>query len=357
MDEFILNGQAHGPVGAMLMANNWDPSCLRPVLGNDGRTYVTVLAGQDKDGKPIYKARPVFNATATLRKDEWIQLDQVVTKVAKERLRAFADLRAANTYTIGNGMGTTVLQTQNQSDINEADISMDGLRRGDSDRPHYDLTNHPLPIIHKDFSLPLRQIATARQSGSPLDTTMAELAARRCAEKIEAMTVGTLADYTFGGGTVQGYTNYSNRMTKVITSPLAGGWVGETLVTELLQMRKQAYDAHHYGPFMLYFGLAWETYLDRDYSAAKDSITLRDRIARIQNISGIRTLDTLSGYQVIMVQMTGDVARAVVAMEFTTLQWESQGGLEQHFKILGIMVPQLRSDFNGQTGIVHANIA
>jgi hypothetical protein len=43
-------------------------------------------------------------------------------------------------------------------------------------------------------------------------------------------------------------------------------------------------------------------------------------------------------------------------MEITTLQWETHGGMMQNFKVMAIMVPQIRGDFNGNTGIVHGSV-
>jgi hypothetical protein len=39
-------------------------------------------------------------------------------------------------------------------------------------------------------------------------------------------------------------------------------------------------------------------------------------------------------------------------MEPTTLQWDTKGGLEKHFKIMAIQVPQLRSAYNGVAAII-----
>lgn len=357
-DDYILNGQASGDVASQLMDSNFDVSVLRPWKGRDGRSYITVNSF-DSQGKPIQTAMPVQNATATLRKDEWIQLDQAIVAAAKPRLRAVADLRGAGlVYTIPNGMAKTVLQTESQSDISEADISMDGLRRTAGDRPQYDLTNLPLPILHKDFSFSARQIAASRNGGSPLDTTMAELAGRRVAEKAEQLllgvdTSGNSVSYAYGGGTIQGYTNFSSRLTKSLTLPTASAWTGATLVQEVLEMRSQAQGAYHYGPYKLYFSPNWDSYLDDDYSSNKGDLTLRERIAKIKGITSVETLDYLSGYTVIMVQQTSDVARMVIGMDITTVQWESQGGMQVNFKVMAIMVPHLRADINGNTGIVH----
>lgn len=345
--DFILNGQANGSVASQLMQNNFDVRCLRPYIGKDGRTYIT----QNVNGKqtPV----PLNNATATLRKDDWKTLDTAIVKAAKPRLRFVGDLRSAGlTYNIPNGMGKTVLETETQGDISEAQISMDGLSRSQGDRPTFELNNLPLPIIHKDFSFSARQVMASRNGGSPLDTTTAELAARRVAEQAEQLALGTASSYAYGGGTIYGLTNFPSRLTKSMTLPTASGWTPATFVEEVLAMKNQSQAAYHYGPWRLYTSPNWDQYLDDDYSSAKGDNTLRERVAKIDGIQGISTLDYLSGYRAILVQMTSDVVREVMGMDITTAQWETQGGMQLNFKVMAIMVPQLRADQNSNTGIV-----
>lgn len=350
--QFILNGQANGDVASRLLAAQFDVNCMRPYLGKDGKSYITV-----NDGKGGHKAQLIGNTTATLRKDEWKLLDDAVVKAAKPRLRAVADLRGSGLqYTIPNGMGKTVLETETQSDITDAIASMDGLRESQSDRPVYELTNLPLPIIHKDFQFSARQIMASRNGGSPLDTSMAELAGRKVAEYAEKLLLGKLSTYTYGGGTIYGYTNYTSALTKTITSPTASGWTAATTVQEVLAMRYQSQAAYHYGPWMCYCSPAWDVYMDDDYSSSKGDNTLRDRLKKIEGIQDVRTLDYLENYDLLLVQMTSDVVREVVGMDITTLQWESHGGLQLNFKVMAIMVPQLRADQNGNTGIVYGSV-
>lgn len=341
---FIFNGQVCGDVATVLMENGFDPNVLRPYLGKDGRTYIT------RNGVAV----PVQNATATLRKDDWINLDQAIVKAATPRLKFIGDLRARGLqYTVPNGMGSTVLQTQTVSDINDAVISMDGLKSAGGDRPEFELTNLPLPIIHKDFHYSARQIATSRSNGSPLDTTTAEMAARKVAEEAEKLALGRLATYTYGGGTVYGLTNYTSVLTKVLTNPTDSLWTPATLVAEILQMRGQSQAAYHYGPWAIYCSPNWDAFLDDDYSSQKGDLTLRERILKIDGIQSCLTLDYLQNYDLILVQTTSDIARIVVGMEITTLQWESNGGLQKNFKVMAILVPQFRKDHNGNTGIVY----
>jgi len=346
--DFILNGQGQGNVASTLMAANFDPCALRPYIDSKGQSCITI----NKDGKPVSL---VVNTTATLRKDEWIQLDQAVVKAAKPRLQVVRDLRAAGLeYTIPNGMGKTVLQTESQSDITAARVSMDGITQGDGDRPHYDLVNLPLPIVHKDFSFSSRQVNASRNGGSPLDTSMAELAARQVAEEIERLTLGVSSSYSYGGGTIYGLTNFTSRLTKTLTAPTGSNH--PTTVAEVLDMIKKAQDAFHFGPYNLYYSPAWSLHMDDDYSTAKGDNTLKERLEKIGSINMVAQADHLTGTTICLVQQTSDVIRMVNGMDITTVQWESNGGMQLNYKVMAIMVPQLRADSNGNTGIVHGSV-
>lgn len=347
--DFVFNGQAEGDVASKLMAANFDVGVLRPFIDNKGRSCITVNQG----GKPTTL---VTNAPATLRKDDWILLDTAIIKAAKPRLRAVADLRSAGLqFTVANGMSRTVLEHEAQSDISPAIISMDGMRQGESDRPQFDLRSLPLPIIHKDFSFSARQVMASRNGGSPLDTTTAELAGRRVAEEVEKLTLGVADSYSFGGGTVYGYTNFPQRLTQGLTTPTTSNH--NVTVEEVLEMRKKSTDNGYYGPWVLYYSPAWYAHMDGDYDTAnRNDTTLRKRLEAIEGIAAVRPADYLTGTTLLLVQQSADVARMVVGMDITTVQWESHGGMQLNFKVMTIMVPQLRSDYGSQTGIVHGSV-
>jgi len=348
--DFILNGQATGGIAAKLLDADFQTGMLRPWKGRDGKSYMSIM--QNGELKPVQ----IHNAPATLRKDEWQLLDEAIVRVARPRLRVVGDLRAAGLqFTIPQGMGKTVLQTETESNIDAATVSMDGLRKGEADRPHYSITNLPLPIIHKDFNYSARQIAASRNMGMPLDTSTAELAARRVAEEAEKLALGTAASFAYGGGTIYGFTNFPDRLTKTLTDPTASGWTPATLVGEVLEMKTALTDNNHFGPYMIYHGTFWDEYMDDDYVAAAPQNTLRERLRKIDGIDDVKTADFLTGNDLIVVQMTSDVVREVVGMDITTVQWETDGGMNQNFKVMAILVPQIRSDFDGQAGINHGS--
>ncbi len=345
------DGALSGEPLDLLIASGGDPGVLRPFIGSDGKSYVTL---QQNDGS--FKS-VLINVHATLRKDDWKILDDSIVKAATERLRLVTDLRSAGlTFTIPQGMGKTVLETETVSDVNEAVTSMDGLRESPDDRPEFELTNLPLPITHKDFMFSARQILASRNGGSPLDTTSAELAGRMVAEKVERLTLGRDTGTTFGGGVVSGLLNFASTITYTLTTPVgAGATMGATLLADVIAMRQAAVVAFHYGPYMLYVAPNWDTYLDVDFKANSDK-TVRERVKAVNNIMDIRTLDFMQNYDIVLVQMTSDIIRMVIGMDITTLQWDTKGGMQKNFKVMTIMVPQCRADFNGNTGIVYGSI-
>lgn len=386
--DFIVNGQPSGEVAEQLAGCRFDPGLLRPFIDDKGDRCVTVNTGRltlNKESgnyEPVYeKARiadlmnagvtsPVFNATS-LRKDEWIRLDQVVLQAARPRLRAWQDLARRNSFGGFNGMGKMVLEHETMSDPGEAVVDMDGLTTGRGDSPKYQLEGLPLPITHSDFHFSERRLAVSRNTRTPIDVSMGEAAGRRVAEMIEKTLIGVETGLAYGASTdygrtsqVYGYTNYPDRITKTdLTAPTDSGWTPKTLVDEVLAMRDLAYAKYFYGPFMLYHSSDWDRYLDNDYWMGDEtgtanmtpSRTLRGRLKETEGIEDVRRLDFFADtFSLVMVQMTGDVARAVNGMDLTTIQWPSIGGLLVNFKVMAIHVPQLRSDYNGNCGIVHA---
>jgi uncharacterized linocin/CFP29 family protein len=348
--DYVLNGQGVGSVATRLMQNNWDCGALRPFI--DEKTQkAAIIVNQDGEQKKLFT-----NAPTSLRKDAWIELDNAVVMAARQRLKLVGDLRSAGlVYNLPNGMSKTVLETESMGDIEDAEIGMDPANETKSDEYQFNLTSLPLPVVHKGFSYTARQISVHQNSGTPLDTTQASMAARRVAEKIEKLALGVNDEYAYGGGSVYGLINYPGRVTTTISDPsLTSGWDGSRLVQEILNLKELAKEQLHYGPFSLYMGTAWDRFLDDDYSSAKGSNTLRERVNQISAIDSIETLDYLPGYQCVLVQKSSDVIRMVMGSDITTVQWESMGGLKVNFKVLALMVPQVREDFYGRCGVVHA---
>lgn len=298
-----------------------------------------------------------FNTNAlrtndTLLYKEWEELDKVVIKAAQERLVAVQQLISRGlVLNIPNGLGKSVLAWQSASDIEDAEVSMDALNKGQRDRPTYDINYMPLPLIHKDFSFNIRELSESRNGSMPLDTTMAELAARKVSEMIEQIFFQGLSAYSFGGGTLRGILDFPSANT----GSLNAGWddsgtSGASILLDLKNMKQALINAKHYGPYGVWIPTAYDTKLDEDYSANYTK-TIKERISSISGLEFVQVADKMTSTKVAMVQLTADVIRMINALSITTVEWDSEGGLKKNFKVMAIMLPQPRKTKENDCGI------
>ncbi len=323
--DVLFQGNAYGSVAQRLLANNMNPEALR--------------------------------TNTTLRKEEWIRMDETVVQVARTRLVAVGDLMNAGlTFPLANPLGTTVLENERVSDLNAAEVNMDGVTRSANDRVTFDLTYLPIPIIHKDFQLSIRVLEASRRKGQTLDVTQGELAAEKVSEKIEQLLMNGSGSLTFGGGTLYGYTDFPQRTTGSFSS---GTWTASSataasMVVDVLAMKSDAISDKHYGPWVLYVPTAYEVVLDEDYTSSTNTVTtIRQRLEAIEKITKVQVVDTLTADNIVLVEMQQRSVRMVVGMQPAPTEWDSKGGMITNYKVMAIMVPQIRADQEGQSGIVH----
>jgi len=352
--DFLSNGgQGRGEVANRILQNGrLDPGTMRPYIGEDGRTYITLYKGGDPKSPSSYQAIPL-QTNGTLRRDEWKQLDDAVLMISRQRLGGIDDLRQNGlVFNLGNAMGTTVLEYHDISDAMTANLSMDGATRGLGDRPVFGTNYLPLPIIHVDFEINLRVLEAARRNGNPLDTTSIEMATRKVLEKLESMLF-TNTTYTFGSGTIFSYVNHTYRNQVTLAANWdASGTTGAMIIADILAMKQASINAMHYGPWMLYIPTAYETVLDEDYEEGYPK-SIRARILEISGIKGIKIVDTLPANNVLFIQMTSDVVRLVNGLNIQVIEWQTEGKFITKYKVIAIQVPQVRADQAGNSGVTH----
>ena len=363
VDLISANGQmAQGDVANQFLANGkLNVGAMRPYVGKDGRTYVTIYKGGDAKNPANYTTQIQTNATATLRRDEWKQLDDVLLDVSRSRLGGVQDLLDKGlTYNLGNAMGTTVLEWHDVSDAMEADLTMDGITRSRNDRPVYQHNYLPIPIIHVDYEINARVLDASRSLGNPLETTSAERAARKVLEKLENMLF-TNTTYSFGTAdsrglnTIYSYINHPDRNTvNLAVNWDAAACTAALILADVQAMKQASLTALHYGPWMLYIPSLYETVMDLDYATGSNNgQTIRERLMKIGGIQGIKVVDTLPANNVLLVQMTSDVVRLVNGLPLQNVEWQEEGKFITKYKVLTIQVPQIRSDQNLKSGVVH----
>ena len=378
--DFFINGKAHGEFADHFMNGcHFDPGLLRPYLDN-GRVCVTVNTGKKWYNPRTQRDEPVSEKylvselahrhdvhiptgitsnAMTLRKDEWQELDRTVLTATRRRQTAWTDLLNSNSFGGFDAMATLILEHETQSDPGEAIMDMDGLSADRGDTPLFQLEGLPLPVTHSGFSYSARRLASSRRMGVGLDSRQAEASGNKVGEKIETVTIGIdPAGDAFGYGDatdygrapkVWGYRNFPDTNPKInMTAP--DGTNGEAVLTDWLNLRELLYDDNFYGPYIAYTGREYDQFLDNDFKTNSDK-SLRQRLLEVQDFQAIRRLDFLPGNDVMLVEMSAQVARAINGMGVTTVRWTSSGDLQMNFKVMAIQVPQVRADFTGNCGI------
>lgn len=359
-------GGLDGPSLLKLIDAGGDPGVLRPYRipsGNPNQEDRCFIEVTNKNTKKRERHRVPYNAT-TLPYETWLEIDKAVQRAAQSPMRAVNDLKAAGCVrTLPNGFATAALLGQRASRIGTAELGMDPQGGPRRDRPVSETVLLPLPCIWSGFGFGARELAMSKQSGLPLDTTAAADSMEACARLAEKMLIGNsdYDQYTYAGGTIYGYTDHASRITFHITAPDASGWTPETFIAELLAGRQELIAALRPGPYILYMSPDWAQYLDNDYKSdnagTTATITLRQRIKQLTEITDIRYLYDLSGWDILLVQMDTNTVQEVIGMEWTTVQWETMGGQSMNWMVLGIYVPQIRSDYDGHLGIGHGGTA
>lgn len=303
-----------------------------------------------------------LRTNSTLREDEWIEMDDAIVRVGRERLRGVADLMNNDlSFNVNNAMGTMVVQHHQASEMTPARTSMTGLDHPDQDRVTFNLKSTPLPITHHTFQLNARHLMASRGTGQPIDTTQAEEATRQVVEKTEDMLFNGLSEEDtlgFGDDSAQlyGYTNFPSRKTFTISSAWDNsGTSGTDILRDTLDMIKQAQNGFYFGPYMLYVPSNYWLKLQEDFKT-EVSGTIIERLRSISDIIDVRVVDKLADDNVVLVQMTRSVIDMIVGFQPRVVEWEGQGGMVNYFKVMSIWVPRPKSDLNGNSGIVHGSV-
>lgn len=295
-----------------------------------------------------------LRTNALLRKDEWKALDTAILDIVRKRLVGVSDLTSRGLVRNLGGLGVMTDEWEAIQDMSGADVDMSGATASGEDTVQFSTQGVPIPIIHKGYRLEIRRLEASRKTGAALDTTQAEIAARKVRDKMEDMLFNGYS-LKSDGYNIYGYTTFPYRLRTNIGT--AWDAASPDPVGDVAHMLDVARAKHFYGPFVLYVpNNYWGPLLD-DYSTYKDG-TYYDRIKQYPEIEDIKMADVLGSAEVVLVQLTRDVVDLAVGQDVTNVEWMSQGGMIQHNKVLAAMAPRLKyaydEDGNQVTGIVHA---
>ncbi len=367
--DMLLAGMG-GAYNSAFMRFGQDPRALRPWVDatRQQATFAANMAAAGAgNGLPLAnsyislgdpgKEYNVRTNAGILLKDEWSMYDNVVLQVALAELTGVNDLIAAGcVLNVPNALGTTVLEYEKQSYIGDVAMDMSATTRTRGDTPVYSMEYLPLPIIHADFSLSIRELMASRKRGTPLDTTNITMRTRKIAEYVESLLFnGISGNFQQAGGYIYGYCTHPKRVQYTTLADWgSSGITGAEVLNDVLNMIQELYDLNYRGPFDLYIPSAYETSLENDFKANSDR-TIRERLMAIQDIRSIKVATQLADDNVVLVKMVPETVRMVIGFQPMVVEWNSLGGMQFEYKVMCIMVPQIRADYNDQIGLVHGS--
>ncbi len=304
-------------------------------------------------------ANKLIRTNATLRHEEWKLFDDVVIKVARQRLNAVADLQEAGLTKQLGGLGVMVSSAERSTDLTDAEVSMDGMTRSQNDRPEFDLLNFPVPIEHKDFMVNLRQLEASRtdsrgNSGrESLDTTMISMATRKVSDSLESMVFNGFPTLQVEAGKVFGYRTHPSRQIQPITN-----WAvksGRDVIGDTKKMLDKLYAINRFGPFNMYVAKNLWGSMQEDYNDVKSGLTFKQRIEAFEDITRLRPGDSLADSEVIIVQMDIENVDLGVGQDIVNIEDKSETFMTK-FKVFAAMTIRLKPDANNSLGVVHGSI-
>jgi uncharacterized linocin/CFP29 family protein len=290
-----------------------------------------------------------LRTNAVLRHEEWLELDAALVNVALPRLRIVEDLRAAGLVHNLGGLGTIMSGYEKASDISAADVSMDGLAQSENDTIDFSEVQIPVPITHKDYRINLRKLMASRALGESIDTMTLRAATRQVAEQLEDMVFNGVSSINVNGQTIYGLTNEPNANT---LSGSDWGTIGN-IYSDCMNAVAALEADNFFGPYDMYvattqFGQMRAIYSDGSRESAYERV-----LRGIPQIRSIRVSDSLTAGTAVMFEMRSDVIDLAIAQDIVHIEWETKGGWVMWNKVYAVMVPRVKSDYDGRSGILN----
>ena len=308
----------------------------------------------------FYKSMPArllennlrINALRTntlLHKDEWELLDSRVVMISANVLNAIADLRAMGLTTNLGGLGVLVSQYEQVSDMSDANVNMAVETDDEEDRLNFPLIGVPVPIISKGFRIDARSLAATRRNGGQLDTTHVDTATRKVGEKLEEI-------FFLGSATVQRGQLIPGVLTHASRNVVSGGadWGTATnIYPNVLAMVGALQGDNFYGPYRMY--LHPDQYIQTFALNANTALPIVRTIEQLPGFGpgSVKPSNYVTAGQGALINMTSDVVDLAIGQDIVPVEWETKGGLVTYYKILCALIPRIKSDASGRSGVAH----
>lgn len=287
-----------------------------------------------------------FRTLATLPKDAWERVDEIVVEVAKDELVIFADVLAAG-LTSDHDIGDYVSTYQRVLDLEPATLSMDGIlgTQADATPGAFDWVSVPVPVAVKEFTIPWRQQAASESAGFPLDELSVDLAARRVSEAYEDQIINGLSTIgTVNGATGYGFLDHPDR--NIVSG---SDWGTATNIEPNVNSALSAIQADGYGgDVRLYVPSA--QYRQLTVSNTNTDRTHLERLLNgIPELESVRRAPDLPAGTALLVRLQRAVVDIAVALPIAAREWAPDPSVMRH-AVWAVQVARVKSDGEGGAG-------
>lgn len=344
------NSQLQGAImRALEQSNGWNIEAMR-------EPGFKLLESVENDGG--------FRAAAPLVEKAQTVIDRAVVEVGQQRLTFVADLIAAGlTYDITDPLSVSTLEWYSSDKVGAAKRTMSPQARGERKMPTLTPNRLPVYLTTDDFSIDIRTLKQSQRVGMPLDTTLVRMCTRSVNEAIEDAAINGATtldgqDMAVAGLKAPGILNAPNAETQALT---AAAWddtpVSATIFAEIMAMIAKLQGNGKYGPYRLYIPTTVGNAFSNDWTSTAGTTTIQQRLLMIEGLQAIRVADKMPATKVALVQMTSDVVDVVMGQAPTVIPWTSLDGFMIYNLVMAIVIPRVRSDSAGDSGIVVGTIA
>ena len=217
-------------------------------------------------------------------------------QIQRQEMPIFNDLAA--TLSRPMPIGKLIHYFKTVSDSGDVNVSLDGRSKAKIDKPVFDYSGTPVPIIDSVFGFGWREMAAAAAEGFALDDAGRVNANDKVARKLESLALDGDENIVVGGNPLYGMRNHPNRKTRTTGAALNGA-TGPEWLAEITATVKVLRDAGIWAPVTVYMNAGdWFYASNTDYreNYAK---TIAQRIREIEGIAGILPAPTLEAGEII----------------------------------------------------------
>lgn len=333
----------------------------RILSGGDAGLVTPAHMGNLGSGLMRYGSLEGFRANTPLPEDAQKLFDTTVVEVGLDRLVIVRRmLELGLTFSVPNWLSVLQVTWDKVSKSGTARRSMNPSAQGENQLADRTQIVYPVYCTTDNFNLDIRLLLASQRAGAPLDVSQLGQSTRRVNEAIEDAAWNG-SGMNVSGNSAPGFLGAPDVGTFAYVdgeSWAVAGHSGEDILADVLGMIDVAQAAKKYGPYDLCVPTNYGNKLNADFKSNGDK-TIRQRLEEI--VAGGRKLhieiaDQLPTNRTVLWQTTSDVADVIVGQEPAPVSWSTPSGWEFTTVVLACMIPRVKSDADGNSGIVTGNL-